>query len=759
MQASKVGAGNAGRKATMTDSPRFRVRSAAFVFATYAFFVSAAMSQAEQSPSHFDDSSKVFRLDGGDVTYAFGVNERDELQPIYWGARLPLADRFPAAKSIKSRPVEHTNSETPQEYAGWGGGVQWEPSLKVTFFDGVRDLVLHYVSHTNTKDGIDVELKDIQRDVWILLHYSIDKDTGLLARSAEITNATKEKIVIEQAAAAAWSLPHGTEYSLHYLTGRWAGEWQMQSRLITPGETVLESRTGSTSHVVNPYFSIGRDNQVSDRIGDVWFGEFGWSGSWRITVEQDSFKQVRIIGGYNPFDFGYSLAPNGTLKTPIFYGGFTTQGYGEAARILHRFQTTHILPGAPHPVTRPIVYNSWEATKFEVTEAGQMRLAEKAAAIGVERFVMDDGWFGQRKDDHAGLGDWYVNKEKFPNGLKPLIDKVHSLGMDFGLWVEPEMVNPNSSLYAAHPDWVLNFPGRPRTETRNQLVLNLANPDVRDYVFHVLDDLLSKNAISFIKWDYNRSWSEPGWPQVPIDDQKKVNVIAVENVYSMIAELRAKHPKVEFESCASGGGRVDLGILRFFDEVWTSDNTDAYDRIAIQEGFSRAYAPLLMMDWVTDVPNGIDGRSTTLPFRFLVAMQGSLGVGGNLNKWSADDFAAATHMIAEYKTIREAVQHGRQYQLVSTEDHSPYSASESVAQDKHQAVLFAYLHYSEDGYEFPRLFLQGLDPAAQYILRSISGEVTPDTPVSASGAYWMEHGIDILMHGDLQASAFSFAQK
>ena len=260
---------------------------------------------------------------------------------------------------------------------------------------------------------------------------------------------------------------------------------------------------------------------ADENSGEVWFGALAWSGSWRITVEQDQLDGVRVTGGFNPFDFGYVLQPGQALETPVFYGGYSAHGLGGASRILHRYEIAHVLPhrvgegenAAPKP--RPVIYNSWEATEFRVSEPGQIAMAEKAAALGVDRFVMDDGWFGQRKDDHAGLGDWYVNPQKFPNGLKPLIDKVHALGMDFGIWVEPEMVNPDSDLYRAHPDWVLNFPGRPRSEQRNQLVLNLARPDVRDYILGFLDKLLTENDIAFLKWDYNRNWSEPGWDQLP----------------------------------------------------------------------------------------------------------------------------------------------------------------------------------------------------------------------------------------------------
>ena len=285
---------------------------------------------------------------------------------------------------------------------------------------------------------------------------------------------------------------------------------------------------------------------------------------------------------------------------------------------------------------------------MNVNEAGQAELAKKAASLGVERFVMDDGWFGARDTDKAGLGDWVVSKKKFPNGLTPLIDRVKGLGMDFGLWVEPEMVNPDSDLYRAHPDWALHFPGRPRSEARNQLILNMARDDVKEHVFKVLDDLLSQNDIAFLKWDMNRNASEAGWPEVAPAEQKKLWLQYTRNVYEIIDCLRARHPKLEIESCSGGGGRIDLGILKRVEQVWTSDNTDALDRLRIQEGFTYAYSPQAMMAWVTDVPN-FNGRSTPLRFRFLVAMQGALGIGNNLNKWSQEDVDLAKTMIAGTK--------------------------------------------------------------------------------------------------------------
>jgi alpha-galactosidase len=736
-----------------------------FVLSSFvAFTVCPATADEAKAVIGYNSQTHVFRIDAARTTYAFGVNERGELQSLYWGGRLGDGDAIAEAHSVAEHAsFDLSTSTTPQEFAGWGAGLFVEPALKVTFPDGNRDLVLHYVSHTMDGNTLRVVLKDISREVLVELKYEIDPATGILGRSAEIENKTTAPLVIEQAAAGTWTLPRGTDYSLYSLTGRWAGENQLQHEAIHTGQRVLESRRGSTGQQNNPWFAIerganGNADGGDEDAGDVWFGALAWSGSWRITVEQDQIQQVRVTGGFNPFDFGYRLAAGEKLTTPVFYAGYSHEGIGGASRIFHKFQLASILPQAPKPRPRPVIYNSWEATEFNVDEAGQTALAEKAAGIGVERFVMDDGWFGQRKTDHAGLGDWYVNPQKFPHGLKPLIDKVHSLGMDFGLWVEPEMVNPDSDLYRKHPDWILNFEGRPRTEGRNQSVLNLARPDVRAYVFGFLDKLLNENDIAFLKWDYNRNWSEPGWPAVAPEEQKQVYVKYTQNLYSILSELRAKHPKVEIESCSGGGGRVDLGILRYTDEVWPSDNTDPFDRLSIQDGFTYAYTPGVMMAWVTDSPGWANHRSTSLEYRFLSSMQGSLGVGANLNKWQDEDFATAKRLISAYKQVRETVQHGALYRLISPRDGSQQSVTESVAEDRGQAVVFAFLHSSTMLYPFPRLYLRGLDHNAQYRIDWIAGKELVPTPATASGAYWMSRGVDVALSGDFVAASFTLTR-
>lgn len=730
-----------------------------FVFVTLLAGFGAdagAQPQMAGSPIQYNSTTRVFRLDAAGTTYVFGINEHQELQSLYWGARLSADDHFPAAHSLpQTAAFDPPIDTTPQEFVGWGGGLYVEPDLKVTFPDGNRDLVLQYASHRIEDNRLFITMKDISREIFVTLEYQIDPATGILRRSAKIENRTDVPVTIEQAFAATCNLPRGTDYRLRYLTGRWAGEWNVQEQPVHPGKTVLESRRGTTGAQNNPWFAIDHEGSNDPQHGSVWFGALGWSGSWELTVEQDQVQHVRISAGFNSFDFGYLLQKGQSLETPYFYAGYTTGGTGEASRLMHQFEIGSILPHAPHPPLRPVLYNSWEATEFNVNEAGQMALAEKAASIGVERFVMDDGWFGERNNDHAGLGDWFVNPQKFPHGLKPLIDKVHSLGMSFGLWVEPEMVNPDSQLYREHPDWVLNFPGRPRTEGRNQLVLNLARPDVRAWVFATLDRLLNENDIQFLKWDYNRNWSEPGWPQVAPDQEKNVYVDFIRNYYSILQELRAKHPKLEIESCSGGGSRVDLGVMRYTDEVWPSDNTDAYDRLQIQNGFTYAYTPGVMMAWVTDSPTWVNNRTLSLEYRFLSSMQGSLGIGANLNHWTPEDFATAKKMIAEYKSIRKTVQRGRLYRLIEPTNGSEQSVTQYIAPNSQQAVVFAFLHSSTENYPYPRLYLRGLDPNAVYRIHAMDGKIAADTPETASGAYWMHHGVDVELKGDFQAAAFT----
>ncbi len=724
--------------------------AASLAFCTLA---SACTAQtALQASIRFDAAQHVWQITAGEMTYVLGVNDHKALQTMYWGPRLEKGSAFASPKQLpEAASFDPGLASTPLEYVGWGGGLPYEPTLKVSFPDGNRSLALEFVDAKASTDELEITLKDAQAPVFVKLYYHAYPQ-GVLARWSRIENRGTDKIVIEQAESAALNLPPRSTYELSSLTGRWGAEWQLQTQPLHPGTIVLESRRGSTSHQANPWFAIGSHGETTENAGPVWFGELGWSGSWRISIEQTHADRLRITGGTNPFDFAYPLAAGQSLETPPFYAGYTGKGNGEASRILHRFQREAILPQHPAPRLRPVIYNSWEATEFAVDEPGQIALAEKAARLGVERMVIDDGWFGARNTDHAGLGDWNVNPKKFPHGLKPVIDRVHALGMDFGIWVEPEMVNPDSDLYRKHPEWAMNFPGRPRTEARNQLLLNLAREDVRQYVFDWLDKLVSENDIAFLKWDYNRNWSEPGWDAVPLDQQKEIYVKYVDNLYRVLADLRKKHPRLEIESCSGGGGRVDLGILKYTDEVWPSDNTDALDRLTIQDGFTHAYSPNLMMAWVTDVPNFLDGRVIPLTFRFMSAMSGSLGIGSNLNKWTDAEMTSATNLTAYYKQVRPIVQLGELHRLLAPEG-SETSAVQYVSADRSQAVVFAYLHSQHYGRPFPPVRLEGLDPAASYRLTPFDAAKVPGLPMERNGSQLMGEGIQFQLRGDYDATS------
>src|SRR5262249_40526612 len=359
-----------------------------------------------------------------------------------------------------------------------------------------------------------------------------------------------------------------------------------------------------------------------------WFGVLAWSGNWKISAEVTDFASTRVSIGLNDWDFAWRLGPGETFTTPSSYAGYTSGGFGAASRWLHDCTRDTLLPHG-HSIHK-VLYNSWEATHFDVDEESQGQLAELAAEMGVELFVLDDGWFHGRDNDTAALGDWWPDERKFPNGLQPLIARVNALGMDFGLWIEPEMVNPNSELYRAHPDWALYFPTRPRTEARNQLILNFARPDVQDYIIEQIDRLLAAHNIAFIKWDMNRNVSEPGWPDAP-GDPREVWVRYVQGLYRVWGTLQERHPQVIWQSCSGGGGRADFGILRLADQIWVSDQTEPTARLAIQEGFSQIFPANTMEAWVTDM--GAD--YLPLAFRFHVSMCGTLGVGGHLKHWDA----------------------------------------------------------------------------------------------------------------------------
>ncbi|HVU14424.1 MAG TPA: alpha-galactosidase [Phototrophicaceae bacterium] len=693
----------------------------------------------------FDAERNIWALHSPSLSYGIGVDRRGRLKNIYFGANLPNPAEFGDPDFAYPGGASFDPSDGPAqfEYPTQTGMYYDEPCLKATFSDHVRDVALVYASQRQeTVGGIPtliITLRDTYYPLRVHLHYRIYEDCDLIERFAVIENTGDTPITLEQVLSGIWHLPRGREYRFTHLAGRHTQEFQLHQDKLTPGRKVIESRRGNTSHQANPWFAVDHAT-ATEEYGEVWFGALAWSGNWKISAEYAPTTLLQISGGVNDFDFAWDLKPGESFTTPAFIGGYTCEGFGQASRNLHRYELKHVLPDVSQP--RPVIYNGWEAIFFDVNEQNQLALIDQAAEIGVELFCIDDGWFGARASDNAGLGDWTPTPSKFPNGLLPVADKVHARGMKFGLWVEPEMVNPDSDLYRAHPDWAYNFPHRPRTESRHQLVLNFARPDVREYIFNALDDLVSRYQIDFFKWDMNRSFSEPGWIDADPAQQREIWVRHVQSLYDIMGRLRAKHPTLTIESCSGGGGRVDLGVMPYVDQVWTSDNTDAHDRLAIQAGFSMAYCARSMECWVTKSGHNIPSRDTTLEYRFHSAMMGSLGVSLNLALYSADELAEMRRLIAQYKEIRHIVQGGDLYRLIAP-GVGIASAVQYVTGDQSEAVVFVMGDWPRFQQLPPLIYLRGLLPAALY---SVSGEAQ-----SISGQALMMRGLDVRLSGDLRS--------
>ncbi|GAA2035130.1 alpha-galactosidase [Catenulispora yoronensis] len=662
------------------------------------------------SPSQvtFDADHGTALLSTSNSVYALRIGTDGSPRHIYWGPPLDVTQlpdwRSPADSVFEADPAP---DEMPIET-----GARYGPAgLRVRFGDGVRGAQWTFVEHDIEEEGrvLRLRLRDRVYPLALELVYRVRPDSDVIERWTEISHtggADSAPIVVERCDSAAWALPKRADYRLTHLAGGWASEMQLQRDRLAVAETVLTSRRGITSHHAHPWLALDA-GEATETSGQVWTAALAWSGTWRITVHRDAVGRVTFTGGFGHEALTFSLAPSERVVTPVFAGLFSPDGFGGASRAWHDHVRRHVLP---HPdEDRPVVYNSWEATGFDVTEAGQTELARLAARIGAELFVVDDGWFGARRDDHAGLGDWTPRQDAFPHGLRPLADEVHRLGMRFGLWVEPEMVNPDSDLYRAHPEWVVHAPTRQATELRNQLMLNVGRPDVAAWVYATLDRLVREHAVDFLKWDANRVVTEAGWPGHA--DPDRLWIDHVRNVYEIMDRLRAEHPGLRIEDCAGGGGRVDLGMLARTDQAWTSDNTDPVDRIGIQAGFGQLYPAAAMVAWVTDSPNPMTFRETPLRFRFHVSMAGVLGIGGDLTEWSAEELAEAAELVAEYKEVRPLVQRGIAYRLQSADG---VNGVHYAAQDDAEHAVLVWRTTMRFGHEPAPVRLVGLRDESTY---------------------------------------------
>lgn len=684
----------------------------------------------------------VFVLETENTHYVMAVDCEGVLCHEHWGRKCADIEDYKCTFTPWEKNSNHSARDLSKtEYLPYGGTCYRTPAFVVTYGNGCREALLTYKDFEVSFEDedtflLEIILEDKPYNLEASLFYRLRENTDIIERFVKIRNKGEKAVTLKKVSSGEFNLPSLRPYTSTNFNGSWAAEFYKEDTVVKNGTLTYESRKGGSNHTNNPLFILSQ-NATEDE-GDVFFGALSWTGNFKVEISRDFAKRTRAVIGINDFDFSYTLKPGEEFDAPSVYCGYT-KGFAEMSNQMSAYAVEHILPKSFNKEPLPVLYNSWEATFFDVSCEGQQKLAEIAADIGCELFVMDDGWFGQRKDDRAGLGDWYVNKEKFPDGLRPLIDKVKSLGMRFGLWFEPEMVNPDSDLYRAHPDWAYHYDSRKSELLRSQLVLNLTKPEVKEFVFKVMDDMLCEYDISYIKWDMNRAYSQTGAQN--LENPQELWYRHVKAVYEIADRLKEKHPALQLECCASGGGRVDYGALSHFDMVWTSDNTDPIDRLSIQHGFSLLYPVKCMRAWVTDTNR--HSRPKDFDYRFNVTMQGSLSIGGNLLKYNEEELELHRKYIALYKEIRNTVQFGKLYRLADFENDGIY-ANQYVGEN--QSVLFVCKSVNTFFNEkFYHIRLKGLDEFARYTLKYDGKEE------SCSGAYLMNVGLGFEMGGTLQS--------
>lgn len=650
-----------------------------------------------------------FRLDGPNVTLILRI---DQQQPaiLWWGPRLApdidphsLAALGTRAEANASPAVEPVLALTPQAGQGWIG----RPGL-AAHRDGLGWASFALVQDVR-QDGQSLIVTSVDPANGLALVHSLRLEGDMLIASTALTNKGTEPLVVDHLTAPVLPVPAHLHDILGF-EGRWAGEFAEVRHKRSMGQWVRENRRGRTSHDAFPGLILC-DESCGEAQGVAHGYHLGWSGNHRLMVETLADGRALVALEALTLPGEIRLAPGETLETPPLYASVSTTGLNGLARQFHSWVRARPEHARLRAKPRPVHYNSWEAVYFDHDPTVLMAMADRAAAVGVERFVLDDGWFKGRRHDRAGLGDWTVDPAVWPDGLDPLIRHVRGLGMEFGLWVEPEMVNPDSDLFRIHPDWVLGTPPAPQLSFRHQLVLDFGREDVRAHLFTCLDALLREHPIAYLKWDMNRDITHPGGA-----DGRAGADAHVRGLYAVLDRLRETHPAVEIESCASGGGRADFGILARTDRIWTSDSNDALDRLQIQRGFSRFLPAELMGAHVGPGTCHITGRRLTMALRVATALFGHMGMELDLRELSAEELEELTAGVALHKAHRQLIHSG---DLVRLDAMPGVNAFQIVAADRSEALLSYTLVTEQRGYFAEPLRLAGLDPAATYRLAPV----------------------------------------
>ncbi len=701
----------------------------------------------------YDKDKGIFKLRAGTSDYIMKTAWGD-LVHLYWGKTVTDADLSPFIRqairvySPDTHPGEFVSYDfLPLEYPFYGTGDFRQPAFQVQTADGYRltepkyqahriikgkpalvGLPSTYVENDDEAETLIIDMYDPLIRLKVELTYTAFEKYNAIARSVKFINESDAKVKLMRALSFSIDFMK-CDYDMLQLSGSWGRERHIHKRPLVPGTHSIESRRGVSSHQQNPFIAL-LDKDAGEDNGSVYGFSLVYSGSFLGSVEVEQYDYARVAMGINPFDFGWTLDPGESFQAPEAILVYSGTGLTGMSQTYHGLYSKSLCRGVYRDRERPVCINNWEATYFAFNEEHLVAIAADFKELGAEIFVVDDGWFGKRDDDSSSLGDWFVNKDKLPGGLKSLGEKVLALGMEFGVWVEPEMISKNSELYRAHPDWCIHAPGRRQTESRNQLVLDLSRADVCEYVTSVLSEVFSSAPITYVKWDMNRSLTEIGSALASPERQIETAHRFVLGLYSILETLTAKFPGILFESCASGGGRTDPGMLAYMPQTWISDDTDAFERIKIQHGTSIIYPPISIEVHVSASPNHQIHRMTPMMTRLHAGMAANFGFEIDASKLTAQERDLIKANIALYKEIRPIIQFGGFFRLLS-----PFDGNETawiyVTEDREKAVLFYFKKTAGAHEPFKTLRLKGLAPDKRYTLVGLGQSFSGDTLMNA----------------------------
>ena len=712
----------------------------------------------------YNSQERVFRLETAHTTYLIGIaGEEGFLGHVYYGPQLPddnmqylmRLDEPPLLPECNSRERASFDGSFPFEYPSAGGGDFREPCLAAETPAGGRSCELFYEGHgifagkkplpglpASFGEGcttLEILCADPVLHLRVTLTYTVFEGSDVICRSARIENAGDAPLTLTEVLSASLSLDNRA-FDIITLPGCWSHERQIDRRPLTFGKQGAYSARGISSHQFNPFLAIA-EHSATQEHGLVYGMSFIYSGNFIAQAELDSCQKIRAVMGIHPDGFGWRLAPGEVFQTPEAALVCSGQGLGGMSRAYHDFFREHLIRGQGKH--RYSLVNSWEAAYFDFDHDRLLRLGQKASEAGIELLVVDDGWFGHRDDETTSLGDWYVNERKLPGGLKRLADELLKMNVKLGIWVEPEMVSPDSGLYRAHPDYALQIPGRTPTLARNQYVLDLTRQEVRDCIFAQLSAVLHSAPIVYVKWDMNRALTDVFSMGLPPERQGETAHRYMLGVYELQERLLAEFPDLLLENCCSGGGRFDAGMLYYSPQIWTSDNAEAIDRLGIQEGTSLVYPLSAMGAHVAACPSHTNHRSTPFATRGQVSLPGAFGYELDLNKLSEEEFAMVPGQLAAYREFGPLFRSGDLYRLASFRENHSYDAMMVVAKDKALAVVHYLQVMSRAQQRSLRLTLAGLDETRRYRER--------ETGVTRSGAGWMHGGVLLpVLDGDYQ---------